>query len=70
MNNKPAKGKYSASRTPLGNILTGRRSGKTNLQVERDMISTTNLLKGTRANKKFRRTGVRNSRIIKNRIRA
>ena len=71
MENKPEVGKYSSMRKPIGNILVGRRKGKSNLRVERDLISLVNLTKGHRkARKKFRKSGTRNSRIIKNRIRA
>lgn len=51
---EPKKGKYSSKRTRFGNLLVGRRKGKTAERVAKDMQSTANLFSGTKKAKKFR----------------
>lgn len=50
----PVKGKYSIKRTRLGNLVVGRRHGKTISRVEHDLQSTANLFSHTRKAKKFK----------------
>jgi hypothetical protein len=50
------KGKYSMHRTERGNILVGRRHGKSKLEVIRNMISLQNLHTRHRAARKWEGT--------------
>lgn len=50
----PMKGKYSVKRTRTGNLLVGRRKGKTTERVAKDMQATANLFSHTKKAKKFR----------------
>ena len=51
----PVKGKYSAKRSPLGNLLVGRRHHKkSTLRVARDELDTANLQAHTKNAKKFK----------------
>lgn len=52
--NKPKKGKYSAERTPFGNLLVGRRKGKSTIRVAKDLQSTSNLTKHTKKGTVFK----------------
>jgi hypothetical protein len=62
------KGKYSLGRTERGNILIGRRKGKSKVRVLKDMISLSNLHKGRRLEAKWDRTAEREAESIKKTI--
>lgn len=51
---KPETGMYSALRTRFGNLLVGRRQGKSTIRVAKDLKATSNLFKHTKKAKKFR----------------
>lgn len=52
---KPEVGKYSEERTRLGNVLVGRRKGKSKTRVARDMQDLANLnVHNKKARRKFK----------------
>lgn len=51
---KPKKGKYSSKRTRLGNLLVGRRAGKSTRRVAEDLQASANLQSHTPKARKFK----------------